>query len=1285
MKGGMHVSVAFLCFCCWASVVVSSTTESVHSDMSTALSNSSSVPSPVDIPNQSEPIPHHHDSGNEASEDQAWDIDGSIEASEDQAWDLSVDNSSTRALSRSKRQFLNGVLFDYRECCCKLYMDYDCLGMCMSRTLADAIFIPPARRCSGQYFCESTYCTRKATTGFLLGRITSADPAKTNKHLCQSDTPPVKPGICPFVDLGTGQYVCRWECSSDVGCDNCVARTLSSVSNTAKCCPAPCGLVCSNPGDPPTACQRHRMQAIGLYGSDMEVVDFKKLIVWIPECEKEANYSYTGLQCLQNTRQCFCVDENGTEIARTRTLTGGILPNCTDRTPRPLSVCEEHAASILSVHGKDLTFGQFSNLSIWLPLCREAQANSTHSYLHRQCLVKTGHCWCISQNGHPIIDTVIPPGGSIVNFQCPTEDMITTCERLAGKTATERVKSLSDAAIRGKVMSRDELELRRIFLPRCLDLSIASPEERRLGGFGVTQCDIIDGALQCWCSSADGIEFIGSSMVVPESIVKDAQYGSGSLDPDDVSTLDQRCTPFKSKNMSRCELQYRLKSRRYKLVKNVLLTKLLTAQEEQEAGILRCKIDSNSSKPFDYMPRQCDTRECWCVDVSGEELPNTRLAKSRPGEINDCELQRTCKHEPCLLNCPRGFKRDSRGCQLCECHDKCSLYPKEFQCQIGCQHRVYNKPTCIECRPCSQNLAPCQDDTGCDFYGLCLSHSNVIRCLFRGGQDATCWYRDPNYTIAYWDSYRPASHPLQHALHTCGQGVCCETRGHIDKGVCMDPCPSMQCKVEVDFTLSDGTSWINRTSCELCLCKAANLTCAQLPSVLAHLCDGKRWEAAFTMGRPRSLLLRHHHSCRSSDVDTEYGDYRRVVYEGGSVREVCTVCKCTAGVFTCTERHCAARRPSPSVPELRVCQACSAAQPHPVCSANKRTYLSRCHATECGLDQRPDMLKRGACVFVEPCRTAVCPPGTKCVARHSPCFGDHCPQYDCVTDDPACSVSTRPEERVCGDDGYTYASLCHLSAMDVMLGYATECLPECYQQVCGGDGITYPSRCHAYHVGVHVDYTGACRVPGDSAVCQLVRNQLDLCHNVSLCRATVTPMGSCCRVCGGAALIAIDVQLLYHLSRAFGSHLNHTQGLVSTFLAITEDERFRAYASTLPVHNIQRPRVQAQNASVNVTECHLFVEMASNNEVSLVIAATNSSAVDSEVCRSLLGIFSTIVNSGKDLVSDSASDYYVLSKSLLAATPLADYSTGSRLSVMSLMMLLLCCAAQWYGVVNILV
>lgn len=64
---------------------------------------------------------------------------------------------------------------------------------------------------------------------------------------------------------------------------------------------------------------------------------------------------------------------------------------------------------------------------------------------------------------------------------------------------------------------------------------------------------------------------------------------------------------------------------------------------------------------------------------------------------------------------------------------------------------------------------------------------------------------------------------------------------------------------------------------------------------------------------------------------------------------------------------------------------------------------------------------------------------------------------------------------VCGVNGKTYPTLCHLQQNGAKLAYVGHCRPDvCAGTVCGRNGVTYPSSCHARAHNVRVDYKGKC-------------------------------------------------------------------------------------------------------------------------------------------------------------------------------------------------------------------
>ena len=65
--------------------------------------------------------------------------------------------------------------------------------------------------------------------------------------------------------------------------------------------------------------------------------------------------------------------------------------------------------------------------------------------------------------------------------------------------------------------------------------------------------------------------------------------------------------------------------------------------------------------------------------------------------------------------------------------------------------------------------------------------------------------------------------------------------------------------------------------------------------------------------------------------------------------------------------------------------------------------------------------------------------------------------------------------QVCGMDGKTYTSLCHMHKANQQIAYTGYCRPDiCKGEVCGADKNIYKSTCHAHAHNIRVDYAGKC-------------------------------------------------------------------------------------------------------------------------------------------------------------------------------------------------------------------
>lgn len=79
-------------------------------------------------------------------------------------------------------------------------------------------------------------------------------------------------------------------------------------------------------------------------------------------------------------------------------------------------------------------------------------------------------------------------------------------------------------------------------------------------------------------------------------------------------------------------------------------------------------------------------------------------------------------------------------------------------------------------------------------------------------------------------------------------------------------------------------------------------------------------------------------------------------------------------------------------------------------------------------------------------------------------------------------------------------------------------------QVCGTDGVTYNSTCHlrTHSANAQVDYRGECEDTNDGKnvqeICRRVREDRERCENTQeTCQQRVMSRDGCCPVCGTRA------------------------------------------------------------------------------------------------------------------------------------------------------------------------
>ncbi|XP_060536767.1 fibrillin-1-like isoform X2 [Cylas formicarius] len=134
---------------------------------------------------------------------------------------------------------------------------------------------------------------------------------------------PKKVGQCPYLVPATST-TCDFECNSDLTCNS-----------TMRCCSNGCGTQCIEPLLF-TACQHQR--TLAQHQAHESGIPAGK--VYIPACRVDG--SYEPKQCHPGTKECWCVDEKGFELSKTRTRDDNISCHLEHKTDECNSFkCEE--------------------------------------------------------------------------------------------------------------------------------------------------------------------------------------------------------------------------------------------------------------------------------------------------------------------------------------------------------------------------------------------------------------------------------------------------------------------------------------------------------------------------------------------------------------------------------------------------------------------------------------------------------------------------------------------------------------------------------------------------------------------------------------------------------------------------------------------------------------------------------------------------------------------------------------------------------------------------------
>ncbi|XP_072125175.1 nidogen-2 isoform X11 [Mobula birostris] len=351
------------------------------------------------------------------------------------------------------------------------------------------------------------------------------------------------------------------QCHSSTGYCWCVYENGQEIIGTRR---APgtgqprCGLTALTTGERrKTACeeQRERLQTeLTAFGSEPWVG------LYIPQCDDEGNFR--PMQCQSSTGHCWCVDENGQEIAGTRTAPGSAQPRCgLQASERPKSACEQQRERLQaerSQHGP--------LVGLYIPQC-----DDEGNFRSMQCHGSTGYCWCVYENGQEVAGTRTAPGTGQPRCEVPA---LTTSERR--KTACEEQRE----SLQTELTAFGSEPRVGVHIPQCDDE----------GNFRPMQCQSSTG--HCWCVDENGQEIAGT------------RTAPGSAQP--------RCRlPASDRPKSACEQQ-----REWTEAEMSLRGPLLGVH------IPQCDDEGN----FRPMQCQSSTGHCWCVDENGREVAGTRTA-----------------------------------------------------------------------------------------------------------------------------------------------------------------------------------------------------------------------------------------------------------------------------------------------------------------------------------------------------------------------------------------------------------------------------------------------------------------------------------------------------------------------------------------------------------------------------------------------------------------------------------------------------------------------------------
>jgi len=396
-----------------------------------------------------------------------------------------------------------------------------------------------------------------------------------------------------------------------------------------------------------------------------------------PTCK--TNGRYEDVQCFRKTGYCWCVDEFGKEIMGTRIMG---IPICSLATTfGKLTPCLEERHKALGMNG-------VSSVGRFVPEC-----NPNGEYAQIQCFGNTNFCWCSDKQGYEIAGThrwgtpecpVEVRPGECPFIQNPAECHMSNRTCLKDSDCSESSKCCDCGCVRRctLVSQYEPAPVSNCLREHVKSLSSSCPHFKAAGRFFPScksngdyeewQCNEHYGV--CWCVDRDGNEIAGTrqkgkpdckKMVAMKPCQRERMRAMAMRSRTVVGVFIPSCQPDGSYNLIQCHnvtgfcwcvdnlgniLTGTRKWGKPNCTRIAQTDKRPTVCQSRRDECLenapqghlipQCKADGS------FEERQCLhlTRECWCVDRNGNELPGTRSLNTRDCSLlawlSPCQIQR---------------------------------------------------------------------------------------------------------------------------------------------------------------------------------------------------------------------------------------------------------------------------------------------------------------------------------------------------------------------------------------------------------------------------------------------------------------------------------------------------------------------------------------------------------------------------------------------------------------------------------------------------------------------